>query len=158
MAPIASQHNILDTHFSALEHLVPGFARSTDSLVLELDFTSQCSHRLNSGRTSYKHYKLFHLDFTSQCNHRLNSGTHFLQTLFTFIHPRLHSPLDLPAPTTRPGSNCSQLLYQLMYLISLSATRGAPLSFNFNKLFFFGSTGPRPDEQQDDLLTSARRL
>ena len=42
--------------------------------LFHLDFTSQCSHRLNSGHTSYKHYKLLHLDFTSQCNHRLNSG------------------------------------------------------------------------------------
>ena len=42
--------------------------------LFHLDFTSQYSHRLNSGRTSYKHYKLSHLDFTSQCNHRLNSG------------------------------------------------------------------------------------
>ena len=37
--------------------------------------------------------------------------------------------------------HCSQLPNQLMYFISLSATRGAPLGFNFNKLFFFGSTG-----------------
>jgi len=36
--------------------------------------------------------------------------------------------------------HCSQLPNQLICLISLSATRGAPLGFNFNKLFFFGST------------------
>ena len=37
--------------------------------------------------------------------------------------------------------HCSQLPSQLMYPISLSVTRGAPLGFNFNKLFFFGSAG-----------------
>ena len=37
--------------------------------------------------------------------------------------------------------HCSQLPNQLMYFISLSATRGVPLGFNFNKLFFFISPG-----------------
>ena len=41
-----SQHNPLDTHFLALEPLVHGIARSTDSLALELTLLSTCQHRL----------------------------------------------------------------------------------------------------------------
>ena len=112
----------LSTAFGSLRSLQQPSAVSASlrSLTFDFTFTSPCSHRLNSGRASYKHYSLFHLDFTSQCSHRLNSGRtsykhyklfhlavqpsikfwpHFLQTLVVTCAQHSDAPTHFPLAT-----------------------------------------------------------
>ena len=106
LALFASQHNLLYTHFSALEHLIPGFARSTDSLALRarssLD-SPALTTRPRPGST-------FHLRNTNGvmpatlCNACTTPPSLHSTTLVDWLalltsDPQTHSTLDLPAPT-----------------------------------------------------------
>jgi hypothetical protein len=66
----------LSTAFGSLRSLQQPSAVSASlrSLTFDFTFTSQCSHRLNSGRTSYKHYKLFHLAVQPSIKFKLRRG------------------------------------------------------------------------------------
>ena len=134
----------------------------TDSLTLELAAAQLCNTRHGPSPSAHLHSQLAstpgstispsdHLRITANpCLPRSATQQHNGQDLHSSVRRRQYARATPTALLSAAQS--------AVYLISLSATRGAPLGFNFNKLFFFGSTGPTPDEQQHDPLTSASRL
>ena len=113
----------LSTAFGSLRSLRQPSAVSASlrSFTFDITFTPQCSHRLNSGRAPYKHYKLFHLAVQPS----IKFWPHFLQTLRranTFSAGNAHIRL-LKWHTARPASHTlTDATSRLQYPGSLSHT------------------------------------
>ena len=84
----------LSTAFGSLRSLRQPSAVSASlrSFTFDITFTPQCSHRLNSGRAPYKHYKLFHLAMQPS----IKFWPHFLQPLVLTHTQHSDAPTRFP--------------------------------------------------------------
>ena len=113
--------------------------RFTDLLTLKLAAAQLCSawHGLSLGSPSFStrnHSRLDYFAFGSPSDHHQRHACRALQRNIATVQAFTVQCADVNTRAPHP-LHYSQLPNQLMYFISLSATRGAPLGFNFSKLF-----------------------
>ena len=105
--------------------------RFTDLLTLKLAAAQLCSawHGLSLGSPSFstrKHFRLDYFAFGPPSDHHQRHACRALQSNIATVNIFAVQCADVNTRAPHP-LHCPQLPNQLMYLISLSATRGAPL-------------------------------